>query len=189
MLEVIIYGRGGQGAVTLSHLIAISAFYEGKYSQAFPVFGIERRGAPASAFVRIDEKPILVRSQIYEADMIVVLDSTLLGIINIKELMKKKGTILVNSHKTADELKKEFGLQGYTVCTFDATSFALSIFKQNIVNTAMFAAFCVFSRLIKLNAAFKAVEEHFESNKELLILNKKMVGEVYNHIAKEFPES
>ena len=180
MLEVIIHGRGGQGAVTLSKLVAIAAFYEGKYSQAFPVFGIERRGAPAAAFLRIDDKPILIRSEIYEADMIVILDPTLLSIIDIKSSLKKKGNLIINSQKTPDEIKKEYSLQGYDICTFDATSLALQVFKKNIVNTAMFAVFSASTKLIHLNAAFQAIEERFSGNKESLILNKKIVGEVYN---------
>ena len=68
MKEVIVYGRGGQGAVTASQLLAISAFIDGKHSQGFPSFGVERRGAPVTAFARIDDKPINIRSHIYKAD-------------------------------------------------------------------------------------------------------------------------
>ena len=182
MLEVIVYGRGGQGAVTLSQLIAIAAFYEGKYSQAFPVFGIERRGAPASAFVRIDEKPILLRQEIYEADMIVLLDPTLLSIIDVKKHLKKKGMLLVNTNKSCDELKKEFDLSGFNLHTFDATSMAMQVFKQNIVNTVMFAVFSALTKLIHLNTAYQAIEEKFQGHKESLILNKKIIGEVYSKI-------
>jgi pyruvate ferredoxin oxidoreductase gamma subunit len=182
MLEVIVHGRGGQGAVTLSQLIAIAAFYEGKYSQAFPIFGIERRGAPAAAYVRIDDKPILLRQQIYEADIIVVLDPTLLSLLDIKGSLKKKGSLMVNSHKTSDELKKEFSLQGYEVYTFDATSLALQVFKKNIVNTVMFAVFAASKKFIHLNSAYQAIEERFSGNKESLILNKKIIGEVYSKI-------
>lgn len=178
MLEVIIHGRGGQGAVTLSQLIAIASFYEGKYSQAFPVFGIERRGAPAAAFVRIDDKPILLRQQIKEADIMVVLDPTLLCNID-RTSLKKKGTLMINSHKTADELKKEFNLQAFDICAFDASSLALQVFKKDIVNTVMFAVFAANSKLIHLNSAYQAIEERFHGHKESLILNKKIVGEVY----------
>jgi pyruvate ferredoxin oxidoreductase gamma subunit len=184
MLEVIIHGRGGQGAVTFSQLVAIASFYEGKYSQAFPVFGIERRGAPAAAFVRIDDKPILLRQQIYEADIIVVLDPTLLCELDIKSTLKKKGSLMINSHKSADEIKKQFNLQGYDIFTFDATSLALQVFKKNIVNTVMFAVFAANSKLIHLNSAYQAVEERFHGNKESLILNKKIIGEVYSLLKK-----
>jgi len=182
MLEVIIHGRGGQGAVTLSQLIAIAAFYEGKYSQAFPVFGIERRGAPAAAYVRIDEKPILVRSEIYEADIIILLDPTLISIIDIKKNLKKKGLLLINTDKDADVIKKELGLTGCEVNAFDATSMALQVFKQNIVNTVMFAFFSTRTKMIHVNAAYQAIEEKFHGNKELLILNKKIVGDVFNRL-------
>jgi pyruvate ferredoxin oxidoreductase gamma subunit len=182
MLEVIVHGRGGQGAVTFSQLVAIASFYEGKYSQAFPVFGIERRGAPAAAFIRIDDKPILLRQQIYEADIIIALDPTLLSILDIKSTLKKKGTFIINSHKSPDELRKEYNLQGIDICTFDATSLAMQVFKKNIVNTVMFAVFAATSKIIHLNSAFQAIEERFSGNKESLILNKKIVGEVYSRI-------
>jgi pyruvate ferredoxin oxidoreductase gamma subunit len=184
MLEVIVHGRGGQGAVTFSQLVAIASFYEGKYSQAFPVFGIERRGAPAAAYIRIDEKPILLRQQVYEADTIIVLDTTLLPIINIKGTLKKKGSLYVNSHKSPEELKREYNLQGIDICAFDATSLALQVFKKNIVNTVMFAVFAALTKMIHLNAAYQAIEERFSQSKEAIILNKKIIGEVYSRLYK-----
>lgn len=182
MLEVIIHGRGGQGAVTLSQLIAIASFYEGKYSQAFPVFGIERRGAPAAAFVRISDNPILSRQQIYEADVIVILDPTLINLLDIKGTLKKKGALMINSHKSPEELKKDYNLQGYDICTFDATSLALQVFKKNIVNTVMFAVFSASTKIIHMNSAMKSIEERFESSKEMIILNKKIIGEVFEKL-------
>ncbi|HEC49808.1 MAG TPA: pyruvate synthase, partial [Candidatus Desulfofervidus auxilii] len=79
MLEIRFHGRGGQGAVTCTELIAKAAIAEGKYAQAFPSFGAERRGAPVTAFLRVSDRPIRIRQNIYEPDVIVVLDPTLLG--------------------------------------------------------------------------------------------------------------
>ncbi|RLF54202.1 MAG: pyruvate ferredoxin oxidoreductase, partial [Thermoplasmata archaeon] len=73
MYEVRFHGRGGQGAVTAANILAVAAFKEGKEVQAFPMFGVERRGAPVMAFTRIDDKPIDLKTLIYSPDFVVVL--------------------------------------------------------------------------------------------------------------------
>jgi pyruvate ferredoxin oxidoreductase gamma subunit len=83
MIEIRFHGRGGQGAVTSAELLALAAIGEGKYAQAFPSFGPERRGAPVVAFCRISDEPIRIRANIYEPDIVVVLDSSLLKIVNV----------------------------------------------------------------------------------------------------------
>ena len=145
MLEILVRGRGGQGAVTAAKLLAIAAFHEGKEVQAFPLFGIERRGAPASAFVRIDDKPILLRSQIYKPNYAIVLDPSL-----VEALKLPKCQIIVNS-----TLKKK------NVFTFDATSLALKTFGKDIVNSAMIAVFCCVTCFISLESLIRACHELF----------------------------
>ena len=85
MIEVRFHGRGGQGAVTSAELMAQAAIAEGRYAQAFPSFGPERRGAPLMAFLRISDEPIRLREKIYEPDMVVVLDPALLSTANVKD--------------------------------------------------------------------------------------------------------
>ena len=97
MIEIKILGRGGQGAVTASQILAIAAFYDGKQSQAFPNFGVERRGAPAMAFARIDDKQINIRAHVYNPNIVLVLDASLIQAVNITEGLKKNGKIIVNS--------------------------------------------------------------------------------------------
>ncbi|MEM4598264.1 MAG: 2-oxoacid:acceptor oxidoreductase family protein, partial [Candidatus Diapherotrites archaeon] len=89
--EVRIHGRGGQGAVTSSQVLAVAAFYDGKYCQAFPSFGVERRGAPVEAFTRISDKPILVRNHVYFPDFVLVLDPTLADCVDVSKGLKKDG--------------------------------------------------------------------------------------------------
>ncbi len=91
MIEIRFHGRGGQGAVTSAELLALAAIGEGKYAQAFPSFGPERRGAPVVAFCRIDEERIRIRANIYEPDIVVVLDASLLKIVNVAAGLKKRG--------------------------------------------------------------------------------------------------
>ncbi|MEM0319993.1 MAG: 2-oxoacid:acceptor oxidoreductase family protein, partial [Candidatus Nezhaarchaeales archaeon] len=99
MIEIRWHGRGGQGAVTAAEILASAAALEGKWVQAFPSFGAERRGAPVQAYTRIDEKPILDRSFIYEPDIVVVLDEGLLDAERDSVLMglKLNGKLVVNS--------------------------------------------------------------------------------------------
>ncbi len=93
MLEVRLHGRGGQGSVTSAELFAEAAIGEGKYAQAFPSFGPERRGAPVRAFIRIDDKAIQLRNEIDEPDVVLVLDPTLIRVVNVTEGLKKDGML------------------------------------------------------------------------------------------------
>ncbi|MEM3703566.1 MAG: 2-oxoacid:acceptor oxidoreductase family protein, partial [Candidatus Bathyarchaeia archaeon] len=115
--EIRIHGRGGQGAVTAAQLLAHAAYIEGKHVQAFPYFGAERRGAPVKAFARISDSPILLHSQVYNPDYVVVLDPQLYKIIDVTEGLKKDGIIVMNTTKKPDDL----GLEGCRVATVDAT--------------------------------------------------------------------
>jgi pyruvate ferredoxin oxidoreductase gamma subunit len=100
--ELRIHGRGGQGSVTAAELIAVAAFEGGVFSQAFPAFGVERRGAPVQAFVRFNDKMIRLRSQVYEPDYIIVQDSTLIKDVNVFMGVKKGGIVIVNTEKKPD---------------------------------------------------------------------------------------
>lgn len=141
MYEVRFHGRGGQGAVTAANILAIAAFKEGKDCQAFPMFGVERRGAPVVAFTRIDEKPIDIKTQIYEPDAVVVLDPTLLEVVDVAKGLKPEGKIILNSVKEPSE----FEFKNATVYTVDATSIAvnnkLGSRTNPIVNTAVLGAY------------------------------------------------
>jgi pyruvate ferredoxin oxidoreductase gamma subunit len=123
MIEVRWHGRGGQGAVTSVELLAVAAIGAGKYAQGFPSFGPERRGAPVAAFSRIDEKRIKVRSGIYEPDVVLVLDSSLIGLVNVTDGLKPNGKLIVNTPKTPEEIKKELNFSG-VVATVDGTGIA-----------------------------------------------------------------
>ncbi len=98
MIEVSFHGRGGQGAVTAARLLAEAAFIEGKYCQAFPFFGAERRGAPVVAFTRINDKPIRVRSEVYNPDYVVIFDPTILESVDITKGLKPSSLVILNSN-------------------------------------------------------------------------------------------
>ena len=121
--EIRIHGRGGQGGVTAAQLIAEAAFREGKHVVAFPFFGAERRGAPVKAFARISDEPIYVRSQVYEPDVVLVLDPSLLGLVDVTEGLKEDGIVVLNSPKRPQEID----IGPYRVATVDATGIAIEL--------------------------------------------------------------
>lgn len=97
MVEIRFHGRGGQGAVIASKILASALFKEGKYAQSFPAFGAERRGAPVMAFTRFDKKTITRRSMVYEPDHVVVLDEPILEVVDVTAGLKENGWILINT--------------------------------------------------------------------------------------------
>lgn len=173
MKEIRLHGRGGQGAVTAASILAVAGFAGGKFTQAFPTFGVERRGAPVQAFVRIDDKFIRRRDQIYEPDILVVLDSTLFKVMDVTAGLKKGGMVIINTNKKAEE----FGLTGYEVKTLDATKEAFAVLGRDIVNTAMIGAFSGFTGLVTREDIHEAIREQFP--KELAEKNIKLVDKVY----------
>ncbi len=158
LVEIRWHGRGGQGAVTASEIVAKAVIAEGRYAQAFPSFGVERRGAPVEAFTRIDDKPIYIRSKIYEPDIIVVLDPTLLG-PELAKGLKKGGLAIVNTEKSPDEVRKMLGRDDVKVAVVDATKIALETLKRPIVNTAILGAFAKVTGLVSLDKLLEAVKE------------------------------
>jgi pyruvate ferredoxin oxidoreductase gamma subunit len=178
MLEIKCVGRAGQGAVTFSQILAIAAFDDGKFCQAMPAFGVERRGAPSFSYTRIDSKEINIRSLVSEPDIVVVLDSSLIGAINVAEGIKKNGIIIVNSSKKPKDLDLIGSFKVYTV---DASSVALKTFGSDIVNTAMLGAFSAVTKQISLKAIHKGIEDRFKK-KEVVELNRKAIDEVYGKL-------
>jgi len=158
--ELRIHGRGGQGSVTAAELIAVAAFEGGMYAQAFPAFGVERRGAPVQAFVRFDNQKIRLRSQIYEPDYIIVQDSTLIRDVNVFLGLKAGGIAIINTEKA---LMYPFP-EGVKVITIDATSIALRQLGVPITNTTLMGAFAAASGEIKLAALEDAVRRRFKGD-------------------------
>ena len=160
--EVRFHGRGGQGAVTAAELLAKAVFNEGRYVQAFALFGAERRGAPVKAFARIDDKEIFIRSQIYRPDYVVVLDSALLEIIDVTEGLKEGGLVLINTRKRPEET--QLGTN-YRLATVDATSIALElsllVAGLPVVNTAILGAFARATDEVKLKSVTYVIKEEW----------------------------
>jgi 2-oxoacid:acceptor oxidoreductase gamma subunit (pyruvate/2-ketoisovalerate family) len=159
--EIRIHGRGGQGGVTAAELLAKAAFKEGKWVQAFPFFGAERRGAPVKAFTRISDKPILIRSQIYNPDYVIVLDHTLLDVVDVTEGMKENGILIINTTKKPHQMN----LKGLRVATVDATKIALQlkllVAGLPVLNTPILGAFAKATEEVKLESVVEAIREEW----------------------------
>lgn len=171
MIEVRIHGRGGQGAVTSAELVALAAIDEGKYAQAFPSFGPERRGAPVVAFLRVSDSQIRVRSKVYNPDFVVVLDPTLLDIVDVAAGLKPRGTVVINTAKTVEQLRSQYGFKG-RLAAVDASKIAMEEMKVPITNTTMIGALIKSAQLTALSAMEKPLDHRFgriaERNKKAM---------------------
>ncbi|MES9995415.1 pyruvate ferredoxin oxidoreductase subunit gamma [Desulfovibrio aminophilus] len=159
MIEIRIHGRGGQGGVTSAELLARAAIADGRFAQAFPSFGPERRGAPVQAFVRVDGKKIRLREKIYEPDLVLVLDPTLLDIVDVAEGLKEGGMVVVNSAQPAEELKRKYGWP--KAACVDAGRVALEELGVPITNTTMLGALLKASGLLGVDGMREVSEERF----------------------------
>ena len=157
MREYRIHGRGGQGSVAAAYLLAAAAFEAGYTCQAFPAFGAERRGAPVMAFVRIDEKPITLRSQVRNPDFMIVQDDTLLLDPNLTAGLNPEGAMLVNSRKPVSEFAK-FKTR---VIAIPATELAVEVIGKPIPNTALLAAFLALTEHLPQTALAAAIKGRF----------------------------
>ena len=160
ILEVRWHGRGGLGAVTSAELVASAAISEGRYAQSFPSFGPERRGAPVVAFLRISDEFIRVRTNIDQPDIVVVIDPRLLSAIDATSGLKKNGKIIVNSRKSPEQLKSEFGFE-WPVASVDATKIARETIKLPITNTAMMGALERVTEVVKMDSLVEQLKERF----------------------------
>ncbi len=160
MIEIRWHGRGGQGAVTSVELLALAAIEEGKFAQGFPAFGPERRGAPVLAFNRVNDRQIKVRSGIYNPDVVVVLDSSLVKLVNVTEGLKPDGILIVNTTHSPQEIKEQLKYPG-KVYTVDATHIAREELGTPITNTTMLGALIKATKIIKLESLKVPLEHRF----------------------------
>jgi len=159
--EIRWHGRGGQGAWTASELLARAAVVEGKFIQSFPEFGPERMGAPVTAFTRISNEPIRLHSAIYEPDVVVVLDPTLLKVVPVTSGLCEDGVLLVNTRESPWEIRKKLNFSGGHVWVVPATELALNILGRPITNTAMLGAFVRATGIVNLESVEMVVKKRF----------------------------
>lgn len=183
MQEIRFHGRGGQGVVIGSEVLAQAFFKEGKFVQAFPFFGVERRGAPVTAFCRIDECAIHLRNQIYNPDYVVVLDASLMEGAGIVAGLKQNGMVLINTNRSSVHYQQVLS-NGFKVFTVDASAIAaghcLGSKANPIVNTAICGAFAGASDLVSIEAVEAAIDEYVPGKKRN---NQRAAREAYEAVA------
>jgi len=160
MIEIRLHGRGGQGAVTSAELLALASINEGKYAQAFPSFGPERRGAPVVAFCRISDEKIRVRAVIAHPDIVLVLDPSILRLVDVSDGLKQEGVLVTNTRFSPEEIKKELGVKT-RLAVVDATKIAREELGLPITNTTMLGALLKASEVVDKGAMIEPLQKRF----------------------------
>ncbi len=164
VLEIRWHGRGGQGAKTASLLLAEAAFDTGKYIQGFPEYGPERMGAPITAYNRISDKPITIHCNIYEPDYVVVVDETLLDVVDVTSGLKAHGAIIVNTEKTPEEMKEKLSTYNYSgrVYTVDAKKISMETLGRYFPNTPMLGAVVKVANVMDEKVFIESMDNSFK---------------------------
>ena len=188
LVEIRWHGRGGQGAKTASLLLADAAFNTGKYIQGFPEYGPERMGAPITAYNRISNSPIVIHSNIYEPDYVVVVDDTLIETVDVTAGLKETGAIVINTVKDADYLKKELkGYKGGIYC-IDARKVSEKTLGRYFPNTPMLAAVVKVANIMDekdfLNDMKGSFKHKFAKKPEVIEGNMKALEMALNEVKK-----
>jgi 2-oxoacid:acceptor oxidoreductase gamma subunit (pyruvate/2-ketoisovalerate family) len=184
MLEFRWHGRGGQGAWTASELLARTALSEGKYIQSFPEFGPERMGAPVTAFTRISLEPLRLHCAIYDPDVVVVLDNTLLKTVPVTTgINQDDDIIIINSTEEPSKIRQDLKVEKGKVWTVPATEIALRILGQPITNTALLGAVAKATGIVTMEGIEKTVKGRFKA--ELAEKNFAVIKEAYKEAKAE----
>lgn len=185
MIEIRIHGRGGQGNVVAAYLLAMAAFEEQRYGQAFPNFGAERRGAPVIAFVRINDKPIRRRNQVLQPEFLIIQDQALLHIQGVLDGIVPKGGVLVNSTTSSEVLSQQFGLD---IISVPATGLAKQILGRPVPNTALLAAFLGLTGMLTQESLARVLQKRFKGatlEKNLKLIEAAIEMVPLNHWKQE----
>jgi len=184
--EIRWHGRGGQGLVTGAKLLGETALGTGQYFQAFPDYGPERMGAPIRSYTRLSATPIRIHSRVETPDVVLLLDPTLLGVVDVTEGLKEGGTVIVNSSEDPGQERKVLGLEGRNVRVFtvDASRIAIDAFGREITNTPMLGAFARATGLFELGVLTEEVRKSFgkKLRPEIVEANVKAVEEAFDSV-------
>jgi len=158
MKEIRIHARAGQGAITTVALLGYAYFLKGHYPYAFPHFGAARMGAPMNAFVRVDTKPVRLRSQIYEPDYVLVIDATLMRGFNCFSGLKEDGIAIINGKEGGDIPKVKAKQKIFVV---PATDIAMKTIGRPLANTALIGAFAAATAELDLDSLLEVINKRF----------------------------
>ncbi|MCQ2086095.1 MAG: 2-oxoacid:acceptor oxidoreductase family protein [archaeon] len=180
--EIRWHGRGGQGVVTASEILAGAVIEENKYVKAFPEFGPERMGAPIRAFTRISDEPIRVHTQIYEPDVVVVIDGTLIGKVDVARGLKKDGIILANYPGSPEDLQKSLGTDA-ECHTLNATKISIEEIGRPVANTAMLGALVKLRNVVSYDVLESQITKRFSGK-----LSEKVIKANVSALKRAFNE-
>ena len=184
LIDIRFHGRGGQGVVTASRIAAEAALVEDKYVHAFPAFGPERAGAPIEGFTRISASEFTLKTEIHYPDIIVILDPTLIGTVNLGKGLKEGGIVIANFPGSMDELKKKIGIA--TKAEYhkvDATKIANEELGRPITNTVMLGALIKVTKVVGLEHVCEATAARFPG--VIGEKNVKAIKRAYEEIESE----
>ena len=177
MIEIRWHGRGGQGAKTASLLLADAAFNTGKYIQGFPEYGPERMGAPITAYNRISTSPITIHSNIYEPDYVVVVDDSLLETVDVTSGLKETGSIVINTTKDNEEIKRLLNGYSGSIYKIDARKISIETLGKYFPNTPMLASIVKVSNIMSdeefLSDMMQSFKHKFAKKPEVIDGNMK----------------
>jgi len=188
MIEIIFYGRGGQGAKSAAEILAQAAVSEGKFVQAFPNFGPERSGAPIRAYVRISESKIRTHEPITDPDMMVVLDETLLGSEKITDNLDRNEFLIINSKNSSETIRAKLAERGEKfdgkIRPIDADGISVKIIGQSRPNTVILGKIIKISEVAKLESVTREFRRIFltKIGKEMTEKNIKAIEVAYDVI-------
>lgn len=160
MVEIRYHGRGGQGAVTSAELLAQAVIRDGRFAQAMPAFGAERRGAPVLAFNRINDEKIYLRSNVYNPDIVIVLDPTLFTAVDVSAGLKEDGLIIANTHMDENELREKFGFK-QKLAIVDASTIAREEIGRPITNITILGSLIKTTKMVDMELLHEAINERF----------------------------
>lgn len=187
LTEIRWHARAGQGAVTAAKLVAETALDLDQFMQAMPEYGPERMGAPIKAFTRISPEPIEIHCNIDHPNVVVVLDETLLSIVDVTEGLRDGGVIIVNTCKTPDALRAELGLEGrdVRVASVDASGISLETLKRDIPNTPMVGALAKVTGLFTLDEIIAHLTKTFgkKFSQDVIDANIASVKRAYEEVS------
>ncbi len=188
-LEIRWHGRGGQGAKTAATFLASAAIGEGKYGQGFPEYGPERRGAPMRGFTRISDQPILRHDPVESPRIVVVLDPTLLGVVDVTEGVPDDGIIIVNTMGKPEDVRKKLNIpQGkFRIFTVDATKISIEELGRPIPNTPMLGALIKASGILSIETIYRDIREKFAKKfpEKIIEGNIRAVERAYKEVQGE----
>lgn len=188
-VEIRWHGRGGQGAKTAALLFGEAALSLGKNIQAFPEYGPERMGAPVASFNRISSLPINLHCSITNPNIVIVLDPTLMGSVDVAQGLPQDGLLIVNTTRTPAEVRQQLGLKGAKIFTVDASGISKAMIGRDIPNTPMLGALVKASGMLDFNSMLQDTEDKlkkkFASKPELVQGNVAAIKRAYSEVKGE----